>query len=165
MRLLIVVALSIATTGAAADRVAPKSFVTTVGQFGLFEIAAGNLALDKSSDPAIETYGYLMITNHIELRNQLAGIARRTRIPFPSSMGSSHQDALSELRRLSPSIFEREYLAHMVSGHKAAVSMFRSAAAANPETELSRWAKRSVPMMEEHLRLAETLQASLKVTR
>lgn len=161
-RSLIVLGLFLVAAAARPAAAAKNAFVTGVGQTGLFEIAAGNVALANSGDAGIETYGYLMVTNHKLLDDQLKAIAKEMGFEFPTTMGPANEKVLEELRRLHGAAFNKAYIDHMVEGHIAAVQLFEKEEHAHPATRLSEWAGRSLPMIREHLRLARKLQATLK---
>lgn len=159
---------SVATTGAApapasaTATAAESAFVTTAGQALAFEIAAAQIALTNSGNRAVDSFGYLMITNHTELANELKAIAAKTGIRFPASMGPANEAVLASLQKLTGAAFDTPYVDHMVEGHVRAVQAFETESRATPETELTRWARKSLPLLQEHLRHARELQSSLR---
>ncbi|HET8775623.1 MAG TPA: DUF4142 domain-containing protein [Thermoanaerobaculia bacterium] len=136
---------------------ADANFVTQVGQAGFMEIASGTLTQTNSSNPGVQTFGYLMITNHTLLNEHLARIAAQQGIPFPTGPSPQQQQMLDQLDDLTGPPFDQMYLADMVAGHQGAVSLFQSETSSQ-DPELAAYAKKYLPMVQEHLRLAQALQ-------
>lgn len=158
----LVLAFLVAVYATGAESPVNNPFVTAVVETGLFEIAAGELAQANTSNAAVHTFGYLMITNHEELARELEPIAHKMNIEVPRSMGTANQQMLDQLKALKGAAFDKAYLAHMVQGHEQAVQLFDKERKSSPPNDLTRWAARTVPVIREHLRLAKELQASLK---
>jgi putative membrane protein len=150
------------TTDTAQATAIENPFVTTAGQAGAFEIAAGQVALTNSANRAVDSFGYRMITSHTELGNELKAIAAKMGLLFPPSMGPANEGILADLQKLTGAAFDKPYVDHMVERHVEAVQAFETESRATPETELTRWARKSLPMIQEHLRLARELQSSLR---
>jgi putative membrane protein len=136
----------------------PAAFVTAVGQAGLMEIESGALAQKNSSNAGVQTFGYLMITNHSLLNEDLERIAKKQHIPFPTSVSASQQQMLNQLKPLKGKAFDSMYLSDMIAGHQGAVSLFESEKTAS-DPELKAYAEKHLPMVKEHLRLAQALQS------
>jgi len=55
--------------------------------------------------------------------------------------------------------FDQEYLEDVVEDHKKDVKEFEKQSKAGKDPELTKWAAEKLPMVQEHLRLAEAAKA------
>ena len=138
--------------------VGDANFVNSVGQAGLMEIESGQLAKTNSTNSGVQAFGYLMITNHSLLNQDLEPIAKKLSLPFPTSVDGSQQTMLDHLKPLKGTQFDSPYLSDMVSGHTMAVQLFELEMKMTVCPQLESYARKYLPMIKEHLRLAQNLQ-------
>jgi putative membrane protein len=70
-------------------------------------------------------------------------------------MQSDHKAMMDKLSGLSGAEFDREYMRHMVMDHEKAVALFtRESKNKNGDDELEKWAEKTLPTLQEHLRMA-----------
>jgi predicted outer membrane protein len=65
------------------------------------------------------------------------------------------------LASLSGADFDRAYVAKMVKGHKKAIHEFETASATLTDTDLKKYADKTLPTLREHLRMAQQLQSEV----
>jgi putative membrane protein len=134
----------------------PSVFVQQAAQAGLTEIEAAKVALARSQDPGIRGFAQRMVADHGRANEELASLAGTKGIELPKALDSQHQVLLNEISSKTGSEFDRSYSQHMAMGHTKAVALFE-AAANSPDASISGFAKKSLPMLREHQRLAEKL--------
>jgi putative membrane protein len=152
---------------AAKDKTASRlssdsNFATKAAQGGLAEVQLGNLAKDKASSADVKSFGERMVTDHTKANDELKSIAGKAGITLPTSMDAKSQATYDRLSKLSGAAFDREYMKDMVSDHKTDVNEFKREAAHGTDPELKAFASKTLPTLEEHLKLAETVQAKVK---
>lgn len=133
-------------------------FVHEVAISDMFEIESSKLAAQKSDDPATKTFAEQMVTDHTKTSTELkAAVASDPKSPIPNTMDSSHQGMLDKLKGLSGADFTKQYHDDQVSAHKGAVALFERYAKGGDSETLKSWASSTLPTLQHHLEMAETL--------
>jgi putative membrane protein len=161
-RTLLLFALGTLATNAAlaadADSAVPEptTFVKKAAVAGLTEVEAGKIALSKSQDPAIRSFAQRMVTDHTKANAELASIASSKGIDAPKKPDAEHQAMLDKMSAKSGAEFDREYSQHMKMDHSKAIALFEGASKTTDE-DLAGFAKKTLPTLKEHKKLAEKL--------
>lgn len=130
-----------------------KEFVTSAGMAGLAEVQMGNLAVQKAQSAEVKAFAQRMVTDHSKANEELKQLATVKGIALPAELAGDPQKGLEHLAMLSGTEFDNAYMQHMVADHQNAVALFQKAAAAQ-DTDLKGFAVRTLPTLEEHLRMA-----------
>ena len=72
-------------------------------------------------------------------------------------MGSSQLSMLTKLKGLHGSDFTSQYHSDQVSAHKDAVSLFERYAKGGDSNALKSWAGKTLPILQDHLKMAQDL--------
>ena len=179
-----------AATNAMMAPLAPQDFVTKASWASDKEIALGEMALDKSQNPAVTNFAARMIRDHTRINDHLVRIADREGLSFVStnSFGpeswqgmdmqnfkglpaealmtpnnSTNDDLMQAkyLDSLSGADFDRAYADCAVMDHTNAVQLFTDASQTLPDKELKRFAQRTLPVLREHYRMAVRMQKAV----
>ncbi|MDB6044612.1 MAG: putative outer membrane protein [Gammaproteobacteria bacterium] len=137
----------------------PASFVKKAAQDGMTEVELGKLALTKSSNSQVKQFAQKMVQDHGTANKELAGIAKGKGLDVPAQLDAQHQDMVKTLSSKSGAAFDSAYAEHMAMDHTKAVALFRAEATSN-DPELAGFAKKTLPTLQEHKQLADTLQSS-----
>lgn len=141
---------------------ADQTFVTTVGQVGMFEVKSGELAESKSSNADVKKFGHHMIEDHTRLGDELKKLAASNGFTFPADMGPANRKALDGLAAKKGKAFDQAYASVMVSGHEGAVQLFENTAKTAQDPELKAWAAATLPVIKDHLKMARELAEKVK---
>ena len=133
-----------------------RKFMEKAAQGGMAEVQFGKLATEKASAPEVKQFGQRMVDDHGKANDQLKQLASQKGVTLPTTMDKSAQKEHDRLSKLSGAEFDREYMKHMVSDHKKDVSEFKSEASKAKDADLKQWAQATLPVLEEHLKLAQT---------
>lgn len=134
----------------------PSIFVQQAAQTGLTEIEAAKVALARSQDPGVRSFAQRMVRDHVKSNAELASLASSKGIDSPKELDAQHQGMLDEITSKTGTDFDRSYSQHMSMGHIKAVALFE-AAANSPDPAISGFAKKTLPTLREHQKLAEKL--------
>jgi putative membrane protein len=134
----------------------PATFVKKAAVAGLTEVEAAKLALAKSQDPSIRSFAQRMVTDHTKANVELSGIASAKGLDAPKKPDAEHQAMLDALASKSGKEFDREYSQHMNMDHSKAIALFEGASKSS-DPELAGFAKKTLPTIKEHKKLAEKL--------
>jgi putative membrane protein len=156
-------ATSSATLAADADTSTPNvpTFVNDAAMAGMTEIEVGKLALAKSKDPAIRGFAQRMVDDHTKANEELATIAEAKGVTPPAKLDAEHEALVKTLRSASEADFNREYSRHMNMDHSRALALFEGASL-SPDAEVASFAKKTLPTLREHKKMAEKLPGAMK---
>jgi putative membrane protein len=77
----------------------------------------------------------------------------------PKGPGSKQQADIKKFSKLTGEKFDREYAGHMVKDHEKAVALFEKQAKNGDAAELKDFASKTLPTLQEHLKMARDLSA------
>jgi putative membrane protein len=140
------------------DARADAGFVTEAGQDGHAEVELGKLAQKNGSSGAVKDFGKRMVTDHSKAGSELAAIAKKLDIKAPGGPSDKHKATYKKLAALKGEKFDSEYAQHMVDDHEKAVSRFQKQAKSGEAKELKDFASKTLPTLEEHLKMARALK-------
>lgn len=170
LALMLVPALLVATQAKGDDEDRGKlsgsdyKFVRKAACGGMAEVSLGRLAAEQASSQAVKHFGQQMVTDHSKANDELKQVVASKGATLPDQLTKSDQKELEHLRKLSGSEFDREYMKHMVRDHKEDVKEFKKAAEDAKDPEVRAFAAKTLPILQDHLKLAEDVEASLKRT-
>lgn len=150
-----------------ANRLAPgdSNFANKAAEGGMAEVKLGQLAKDKASSQAVKDFGQKMIDDHTKAGDELKDIASKKGMTLPNSVSAKDQATYDRLSNLSGAAFDRAYIRDMVTDHRADVNEFRREANSGTDPDLKAFAAKTLPTLEEHLKMAESTDTQVKSER
>ncbi len=139
-----------------------NEFAKEAASGGMMEVKLGRLAQQNASSQDVKDFGQRMISDHSKANEQLKEIAQKNNITLPNSMMSKHQKKYDKLKQYSGKEFDKKYMDAMVKDHKEDIENFKKASKNADNEEVREWAKKTVPKLQEHLRLAEQTQKNVE---
>jgi len=149
-------ALGLARTARAQDEAAALSddeFVTVAAQSGLAEVITGEIALKRTTTPAVIAFAKQMIADHTKANRDLMVLAERKGITVPTQTDQEHKTVATRLESLEGPAFDREYLRGQVKDHREAVALFMSESRQGQDADLKAFATKTLPILQHHLRM------------
>lgn len=160
---------SLAMPAYAADKPSGKDreFATKAALGGLMEVQLGKLAQEKAQTPEVKNFGQRMVEDHGKANDELKQLASKKNLRLPTALDEKHQKKVDKLQKASGADFDQGYMREMVKDHSKDVAQFRKASTEVKDPDLRAWAEKTLPVLEEHLRLAkETAQkAGVEVSK
>lgn len=126
------------------------------------EIQLGQMAQQKSSNPAVKAFGERMIKDHSNADDKLKNVAASQHISLPTNLDPEHQDAAARLSKLSGKEFDQAYMQLMVQEHTKDVDKFKTEASAAHDDTVKQFAAATLPVLESHLNEAQQIAQQLK---
>src|ERR1700742_1283957 len=139
--------------------ITPKTedFIKEAATSDMLEIAAAKVAQEKGNADE-KKFAEQMITDHTKTSAELKGmVPSDIQSAIPSSLDHPSQKKLDKLRDTKPDDFAGEYDPMQVSAHKDAVSLFERYAKGGEDPKLKDWAAKTLPTLQHHLEMAQTL--------
>jgi putative membrane protein len=137
-------------------------FVSEAVRGGTTEVELGQLAAQKASTDQARTFGQRMVTDHKRANEELETIASRKGATLPAKLSHSENSEMSRLQKSTGADFDKAYAKHMVKDHETDVKDFEDAAKNLDDAELRAFAQKTLPTLQEHLRMARDLEAQTK---
>jgi putative membrane protein len=145
--------------------VAPKTedFVTEAAVSDMTEIAAAKIALEKG-DADEKQFADQMVKDHTQTSTELKALVSggNVQATLPTTLDSASQKQIDKLNAAKPADFNSEYDSSQVSAHKSAVSLFDRYAKGGDDVKLKEWAQNTLPHLQHHLDMANTLDQRKK---
>lgn len=141
------------------------TFIKNAGEGSKVEVELGQLAQQKASNDWVKQFGRRMAEDHGKGAKEATELAAKKGVSIPNEMSGAHQRTRDRLARLQGSAFDREYMQEMVRDHKKDVAEFRKASQNAKDPDVKAWAAKTLPTLEEHLRMAQDLEKQLSVSR
>ena len=132
-----------------------KAFVAEAGMAGLYEVQAGNLALQKAESAAVRGFAQRMITDHGKANAELAQLATAKGLVLPAELEGEHEKAIEHLSTLSGAAFDTAYMQHMRGDHQKDIAQYEKASTSATDADIKAFATKTLPVLREHLTLAQ----------
>jgi putative membrane protein len=132
-----------------------RDFAVKAAQGGMAEVELGNLAQQSGFSVQIKNFGKKLVDDHTRTNNELKDIAAKQGIALPADVGAKQRQTIDKLSKLSGAQFDREFWSESVKDHREDISEFRKEVEKGENQALKDFASRSIPTLEDHLRMAE----------
>jgi len=142
--------------GASAQHSADHQFVIDAARGGMAEVELGKLASEKAESAQVRQFGERMVKDHSKANDELKSIAQQKNITLPTAIDAKDQATFDRLSKLSGAQFDRAYMQDMLQDHRQDVNDFRKESQGGKDSEVKAWAAKTLPTLEEHLRLAQS---------
>jgi len=155
------------TTSEKADRMvagykAPdETFVSKVASAGMAEVELGKIAVEKASNPEVKKFAQRMVDDHSKANDELKTLAANKHMTLPDGPGPQLKAMQDRLSNASGAAFDRAYMQMMIADHRQALNDFRLAAKAAKDADVKGWAAKTLPTIEEHVKLAQTTNTAV----
>ena len=143
-------ALAAATLGSSDVKFAQKA-----ASGGMAEVELGKLAQQKAVREETKQFATRMVEDHGKANDELSRIASSNNVNLPQQMDKDTRKEMDKLQKLTGMDFDRAYMKHMVKDHKKDVKEFRHEASSKRENDVTAFAQRTLPTLQEHLAMAE----------
>ncbi len=157
-------ALGLAALLSGAAHAAPtdSTFVSEAAAAGVAEIQTSQLALEKSTTPAVKAFAQRMIDDHTQANQALFDLAKDHGFDVPDQAALTSKAEKMMLQVQDGASFDAAYARHQVSAHEQAIKLFEEQSRApTAEEPIRMYARQTLPTFQHHLEMAHTLQRTL----
>ncbi|QEC43383.1 DUF4142 domain-containing protein [Pseudobacter ginsenosidimutans] len=138
-----------------------SAFATEAASGGMMEVTLGQLAQQKATNPRVQAFGAMMVSDHSKVNTDLQNIAAAKSFQLPSSL-EKHQQHIDEISKKEGKEFDKAYMTMMVNDHEKDIKAFEKAAASSSDSTIKGFASRTLPVLRVHLDSARAISKSLK---
>ena len=142
-----------------------QQFIRKAAQGNLAEVELGKLAVQKSLSNDVKRFGQQMVDDHRKAMDHLKQLAAKKALRLPSSPDASMSATAKRLSKLSSDQFDNAYMAQMLKDNKVDVDDFRKETKITPDRDIRGFVTETLPILEDHLKKAETIAPDLKAQR
>ena len=136
---------------------ADRKFIDKALADGRTEVELGKLAEQNGSSDAVKQFGKRMVADHSKAGDELQAIASKLGYTPSNKAMQAHQGDVKKFSKMKADKFDREYSKHMVKDHEKAVNLFKKEAQDGQAQEVWQFATKTLPTLEEHLRMARDM--------
>jgi putative membrane protein len=133
-------------------------FLVEALRTSLAEIDLGTLAAERAEDPRVREYAGKLATEHRAHAAKLEQLLEPLDVTVPEEPSADAQLHRAALARLAGQEFDAAFVEMMIASHSEAIERYGAQTHANPDRSLAELATESIPMLREHLRIAESLR-------
>jgi putative membrane protein len=138
---------------------ADQAFLLAAAQINLTEIKLGGVALQNGQRQDVKDFGRRMMNEHMAINDDLKTLAAQENVVLPDTLDATHQRMVDKLTTLNGADFDQAYIGDMYKGHKKAVKAFKAESAATNDAGIKSFADKTLPMLEEHLKLITAMKS------
>lgn len=139
-----------------------NNLVVKAAQDNLFEIQAGELAIQKATNAEVREFAQMMVRDHTQGTDLIEQVATERNITLPTDMGDQNQAVFTRLSDLSGAEFDRAYMTEMVNSHQKDVALARNQVQNGQDQELNALTAEKLPALEGHLQMAQDIAQRLE---
>jgi len=137
-------------------------FVRMAAVGGIFEVESSKLAKAQATNDLVKKFADRMVKDHTKANKELVAVAKGMQLQTPEKMDEKHQKMVDALGGVSGAEFDTAYINAQVKAHDKTVALFKRAARDAKNPELKEFATKTLPVLEEHQKMAHELQQQFK---
>jgi putative membrane protein len=136
---------------------ADRDFVIKVRLAGLWEIPAGNMAVEKSDDPRVVNIGRSISAQHVVLDKLDIAVAKKLGVALPNQPNSDQQGWLNEMKNAPNSAsFDQIYVDRLRAAHGKIFPAIATIRASTRNDSVRRLAQQANQFVMTHMTLLES---------
>ena len=146
-----------------AKPVTDADFVMQSSATDLAEINLGRIAVRQAASADVKQFAQRMVDDHSKASTEMLAMVNKKRgLTVAARMDQKHRALSDKLLQLRGGDFDREYMKHMVEGHRMAVGLFEAESASGKEADVKAFAAKHLPTIREHYKMAQDIANKLK---
>lgn len=154
-------ALDSASDEPAAMRLASddRAFMKEAAAAGAYQVATSQLAEHQATSPGVKKLAARVMRDHSAANAQLQKLAVAKSYKLSVALSSAQQKSLASLSAASGQDFDRDYVRQVgIDRLKGDIKSFEFAARTSRDADLKAWAAKTLPMLQEHLAMAQSIR-------
>ncbi len=142
---------ALAATPVLAATAQDRAFVAKVGQGGMFEVQAGQLAATRAYAPDVRDFAVMEVHDHTGVGDRLKAVSGKAGVPVPGALDAEFQGKLDHLRTLSGPAFDAAYMREMATLHAGDGAAFAKEGAAGGSADYRAFGKETHLIVSRHI--------------
>jgi putative membrane protein len=138
-----------------------RSFIMSAADGNLFEVKAGEIAVNKAMMDSVREFGKHMVMDHTKASEELKMVAEKNGVNIPPYLSEEKMKKIDSLSMLSGMEFDKKYMKMMVLSHKETVALFDMEFQSGMNHDVRSFAGSKLSTLRYHLLHAEALEMML----
>jgi putative membrane protein len=138
-----------------------RNFAKEAALGGMAEVELGRLAHQNAQHDDVKQFGARMVRDHSAANQKLETILAAKDMTVPRQLDEKHHKTVDRLSKMRGAEFDRAYMREMVEDHNKDVKKFHQEAQHGNDADLKSFAQSTLPVLEEHQKLAHEISRSL----
>lgn len=128
---------------------------------GAMEVALGQVAAENGQDPSVRSFGNKMVQDHQAANQKLAQVISQKGATVSDTTSWLDKREINHLQGLKGAEFDAAYMKRTVKDHQETIKLFEKQIASGDDADIKSFASKTLPTLQEHLRMALDTQAKL----
>jgi len=141
-----------------------RMFMDQASQINLTEISLGRFTEARASITAERKLGARYARDHTTAQANLRALASSLHVTLPTTAGAKNSATVARIEAQKGRSMDDAFVSASVSGHKAAIAIFKKEESKGSNPAVKAYAARYLPMLQTHLRMAEQAESALRAT-
>jgi putative membrane protein len=139
---------------------ADRSFIEQAASSGTAAVQTAQLAQQRASSSQVKQFANRIIADHTQANVELLQIAQDQNMTLPEQPSAKDASSYRRLVGLNGTAFDQAYAQAEVSDHQQNIALFRKEAQSGQDPALKSFAQKTLPLLVQHLQLAQSLNRS-----
>lgn len=127
----------------------------------LFEIQGGKMAQVRGQSAMVKQLGARLASDHTKSSTDVKKLAEQLKVTLPTHPDSKQRAELAQLAKLHGAAFDKQYVKTEIDDHKMDIADARKQIATGSNSQVVDEARKNLPVLQTHLKLAEQAQATV----
>lgn len=143
---------------------ADSSFLKDAAEGSMDEVKLGQLAQQTSTNDHVKKFGQRMVEDHSKMGDELKALAAQKGVTLPTDISLKMKASNKLLAAKSGTSFDTSYISEMVKDHQSDIAAFEKEANNGKDEDIRAFATKNLPILREHLRLAQDVAHELGIS-
>jgi putative membrane protein len=140
-------------------------FMTAIAEANLTEVKLSELAMERTKSPKVKKFAQTMLKDHNAANTELVALGQELQVKLPSSLCLECRATYDALAKQKGPAFDSVYTQLMIKDHRNVLEKFVFQSKSGSNDKIKKWAAQKVPVLQQHLSMAEALDDSTTVAR
>jgi len=150
-------ALFAAAASAATLSKADKQFMVMAAKTNMIEAHEGQLGENQASQEGVKNLAKELVQDHTASYEELSALAAKTGVSIPRGIDAARNRTIAQLVHEKGAGFDRQFARDEIAAHRNAIAVFKREAEHGHDAAVKAYAAKTIPVLEKHLHLAESL--------
>jgi putative membrane protein len=137
-----------------------SSFIKSAAEGGMAEVELGQLAQQKATNPAVKSFGAMMVSDHTAANDKLKALAATKEVSLPTSPSLMQKASKAKLDMMSGDTFDKSYVKGMIDDHKTDIKEFEKEASEGKDPQVKAFAVATLPTLKKHLQKIQSIASA-----
>jgi putative membrane protein len=138
-----------------------RQFMTEAANGGLKEVELSNYVAQNTKNAEVKRLAQRIAQDHRNANQELMSIAQQDNVQVPTTMDENANQEVSHMKQMTGAELDRTYVQHMVEDHEKHIQKFQDQAENATSSQVKSFAQKTLPVLQEHLRMAQAAQSKL----